>query len=191
MISFLLPSKNEAKIQRTITLIEELAMKLDVSPGRLIPDSSIVHAAKTLPKSKSELSGDKLFNGRASRTYLDIWWQALNSGLLARDLPPMRISTGGLPNHRNWPSKFPEADARLQAAKEVISEASKRLLIPAENLLTPDYLRQLCFEPQGLDEREIGEQLRELGARPWQIEELASELSRALTNAKPTETPTV
>ena len=163
---------------------EQLAQKLDVSPGRLVPDSSIVHVAKTLPQTKSKLIGDKSFNGRASRTYLDIWWQALDSGLSVRELPPMRISVGGLPNHRNWPAKFPEADARLQAAKEVIAEASKRLLIPTENILTPDYLRQLCFEPEGYSTVEIGNQLTQLGARPWQIAELADELSRALSTAK-------
>lgn len=158
---------------------EQLAQKLDVSPGRLVPDRSLVHAAKVMLKSKSQLANDKSFNGRASRTYLDIWWNALETGLNTRDLPPVRAQAAGMPNHRNWPGKFPEAESRLQVAKPIIAEVSERLKIPAENLLTPDYLRQVCFEPKGFDADDITAQLRECGAREWQINLLAEAISAA------------
>ena len=158
---------------------EQLAQKLDVSPGRLVPDRSLTHAAKELLRSKSQLANDKNFNGRASRTYLDIWWNALETGLNTRDLPPVRVQASGIPNHRNWPGKFPEAESRLQAAKPIIAEVSERLKIPVENLLTPDYLRQVCFEPIGIDADDIAAQLRECGAREWQIGLLAGPISSA------------
>lgn len=158
---------------------EELAIKLDVSPGRLVPDLSITHVASNIPNSKSALSGDKSFNGRASRSYLDVWWAAISAGTNSRELPEMRVASTGIPNHRNWETKFPEAASRLRVAREVIAELSKANNIPAENIITPDYLRALCFEPDGLDEESISLQLLELGARPWQVLLVAGPLSKA------------
>jgi ribonuclease D len=158
---------------------EALAMKLDISPGRLVPDRSLIHAAKSQTKTKSMLAGDKAFNGRASRTYLDVWWSAFEAGLNARELPPMRLQATGTPNHRNWAAKYPEAEARLQAAKPVMAAISEENRIPVENLLTPDYLRQLCFEPEGFDSDSIAPQLRAMGAREWQVTLISARLAEA------------
>lgn len=168
---------------------EALAIKLDVSPGRLVPDRSVIHAAKTQPRAKSVLANDKAFNGRASRTYLDSWWTAIEFGTSTRDLPAMRVSTTGIPNHRNWPAKFPEANARLEAAKAVIAEVSKELSIPAENVLTPDFARQISWAPAGFEPDEIAAQLKSLGAREWQIELLAERISRAWKALPPGQNP--
>jgi ribonuclease D len=51
--------------------------------------------------------------------------------------------------------------------------------IPAENIMTPDYLRQLCFEPDGLTEEAISRQLLALGARKWQVELVSAEIAQA------------
>ena len=42
--------------------------------------------------------------------------------------------------------------------------------MPAENLLTPDTVRRVMWEPAGADLPALGDQLRALGAREWQIE---------------------
>ncbi len=168
---------------------ESLAQKLDVSPGRLVPDGSLIHASKSQPRSKSILANDRSFNGRASRSYLDTWWAAIETGTNTRDLPPMRISNPGIPNHRSWPAKFPEANSRLLLAKAFIAEVSEQQKIPAENLLSPDSLRQLCFEPDGYDAEDTAGQLQRLGARQWQIELLAEGISRVLKDAKPDQNP--
>lgn len=149
---------------------EELAVKLDVSPGRLIPDSSIVTVSQLLPKTKPELAGNRGFVGRASRSYLDHWWRAVQEGLDTRDLPALRAAAVGIPNHRIWPTRFPEADRRLKAIRPLINSVAEQQELPLENLLTPDFLRQLCFEPPAADAVAIGEYLTNLGARPWQIE---------------------
>ena len=164
---------------------DNLARKLDVSPGRLLPDRSIIHAAIAGHKSKSALAGDKEFNGRASRSYLDLWWQASTQGANATQLPPMRVQGSGIPNHRNWAQKFPEANERLLKAKPVVAKYATDLAIPAENLLTPDYLRQVCFEP----EENIANQLLRLGARNWQVNLLAEEISRAWEQPLPDQSP--
>jgi ribonuclease D len=152
---------------------EALAEKLDVSPGRLIPDLSIVAAAKVQPKTKPELISLKAFNGRASRTYLDTWFAAIEAGMVDRELPVMRLATQGIPNHRIWPSKYPAADARLQKFRSVVAEVSEELKIPIENLLTPDTLRQLAWNEEISSLESISEFLRSLKARDWQTKLLA------------------
>ncbi|MEY4743039.1 MAG: hypothetical protein RIR34_378 [Actinomycetota bacterium] len=165
---------------------EQLAQKLDVSPGRLIPDSSIVAVAKTTPRSKSELAGRKDFSGRASRTYLDTWWKALDGALQANDydLPPLKVPQVGIPNHRNWPSRFPEADARLSKLKPVMTALSELHGMPPENILTPDFMRQLAWEPPAeLSVATISKALSNAGARDWQVEICAPAFYNALTAA--------
>jgi len=163
---------------------EMLAIKLDVAPGRLIPDASISHVAKKQTATRPELANDRAFSGRASRSYLDTWWEAIEVGRNTRDLPPLRLPTTGIPNHRIWPNKFPDAHKRLVCCKAVIADAAEKLSIPQENLLTPDYLRQLCFD--GLAEintEKVAQRLTELGARNWQADVLADDLCKAIANA--------
>lgn len=160
---------------------EQLAVKMDVSPGRLIPDASIVAVVKETPRSRSELAGRKDFNGRASRTYLDTWWKALDDGVNSRDLPPLRLPATGIPNHRNWPNKFPLADARLSALKPVMNSVAEALNMPAENVLTPDFMRQLAWEPPTeLSTASVASKLSELGARAWQVAACAEGFAAAL-----------
>ena len=156
---------------------DQLGKKLDVSPSRLIPDSSIIAAASSKVRSKSELASLSAFSGRASRTYLDTWWEAYQAGLNSNDLPPLKVPNVGIPNHRNWPNRFPEADTRLQALKQVMSEISELNQIPAENALQPDLLRRVAWEPSD----DIASQLACLGARPWQVKLVAEKIILALS----------
>jgi ribonuclease D len=48
--------------------------------------------------------------------------------------------------------------------------------LPLENLLQPDLLRRVAWEP----ESDIALQLKELGARDWQIDAVAEKISAAL-----------
>jgi len=158
---------------------DELAIKLDVSPGRLVPDASIVSLVKSKVTSRSELASLSSFNGRASRTYLDTWWDAYSKGLATRDLPPLKLPHTGIPNHRNWPNRFPEADARLQLLKPVMAEIATEMEVPTENILQPDLMRRVAWEP----EADIASQLSSLGARDWQVEAVAKRFTSALEQA--------
>lgn len=179
---------HEVKDQRALTIAkylwtarEELAVEKDIAPGRLIPDSSIVAAVKESPKSRSELSSLKTFAGRASRTFIDTWWKAIEDGTNTKNLVELRPKPIGIPNHRNWLQKFPKAHARLMASRELIAEISKEQLIPQENILNPDALRQICFEPPEVLSREaISDSLLEKHARPWQIELVLEGLTETL-----------
>ena len=161
------------EIARQLWLTREaLAQKMDVAPGRLIPDSSILVAATEKPRTRPELAAMKSFSGRASRSFLDTWWEAIQVAHKATVLPALKPEkTDALPNHRNWINKFPEADRRLKYAKASLVELSEKKLVPLENLLTPELLRQVSFTPpETLAVQALSEKLIQLGARPWQIE---------------------
>jgi ribonuclease D len=151
---------------------EDLAIKMDVSPGRLVPDAAILAAAVAKPRTRPELSSLRSFTGRASRSYLDLWWEALQSSYKATVLPAIRAEkTEGIPNHRNWAAKYPEADRRLRQAKNSLTKISESLNLPLENLLTPDYLRQVCFAPpESATLEDVRQALLGFGARAWQVD---------------------
>ncbi|CAB4666970.1 MAG: ribonuclease D [Actinobacteria bacterium] len=179
--------RSSLEIVRQLWLSREaLAQKMDVAPGRLIPDSSILVAANEKPKTRPELAAMKSFSGRASRSYLDTWWEAIQSAHKSTELPALKPEkTDALPNHRNWINKFPEADRRLKYAKASLVELSEKKLVPLENLLTPELLRQVSFTPpENLTVQTLSEKLIQLGARPWQIELTAGLIVEAFNLAE-------
>lgn len=145
---------------------DAIAVEKDIAPGRLIPDRSIMAAVNQAPKSRSELANNKEFQGRASRTLLSTWWDAIATAQeLDIALEPSEKGSG-IPNHKSWERRFPEAHHRLEVVRPLVLEMAAGLKIPVENLLTPEYLRRVCFEPQV----DVAAQLESLGARNWQIE---------------------
>ena len=162
---------------------EELAIKMDVSPGRLVPDAAILSVATLRPRTKPELASLRSFTGRASRSYLDYWWQALHSAHKATSLPPVRAEKSeGIPNHRNWAAKFPEADRRLRHARNALTSISEQHNLPLENLLTPEILRQVCFLPPApVNIESIRTMLLAFGARSWQADLTAEAITEAIS----------
>jgi ribonuclease D len=79
----------------------------------------------------------------------------------------------------------------MSAAREALSQVSEETTIPLENLLTPDYLRRLCWEPPHPATTEsISQALLEKGARPWQITLVAEALNSAFVDARQSQAPT-
>lgn len=164
---------------------EAFAREQDVAPGRLVPDRALVAAVLASPASKQQLAALKDFSGRASRTQLDRWWAAIEAGRAATDLPPERLAGGDtLPPPKAWKDRNPEADGRLRAARPAVAELGERLEVPTENLLTPELLRRVCWEPPSpADAEAIADALRRLGAREWQIELTAPVIAEAFVRA--------
>ena len=80
-------------------------------------------------------------------------------------------------------TRSPTAASRRLAPR--CSPSSEELDLPVENLLTPDYLRRTLWTPP--DTREpadladaVRRQLRDLGARPWQVELVTGALTGAV-----------
>jgi ribonuclease D len=163
---------------------ESYAQEIDTAPGRLVPDRSLVAAVMADPPTKSDLAGLKEFHGRASRSQLDRWWGAIERGRATDDLPAARTLSEGPPPPRIWSEKRPEAWARLQAAKETLAALSEELSIPVENLLTPDFLRRLCWDPPAENSvTDVSGALLAFGARQWQVTLVATALVDAFVAA--------
>jgi ribonuclease D len=163
------------------------AAELDTAPGRMVPDASILAAAKALPQTRRALADLREFTGRASRTELDRWWTAIERGLTTNDLPAVRVPSDAPPPPRAWPMRNPEADARLRLAKAALAEIAESLEMPVENLLTPDYLRRVAWAPPPEPTpAAIGASLATLGARPWQIEATSQTIADAFVEAEQT-----
>ena len=168
---------------------EEYAQQQDTSPGRLVPDRSLVAAVLANPPSKQALAGVQAFNGRASRTELDRWWEAIVRGRETDDLPRARMTSDALPPARSWSDRNPEADARLKLARPVVEAAAEELHMPTENLLKPEMLRRVAWTPPALTTDAVAEALQSLGARPWQIEYTAQKITDAFVEAGQTPDP--
>ena len=163
---------------------DSYAQEIDTSPGRLVPDTSLVAAAKVLPESKKDLAALREFNGRASRTELSRWWEAIERGSATDDLPGIRTVGETVPPPRVWSDRNPAADRRLKSSRAALTEVSELLDIPLENLLTPDTLRRLAWTPPGevtIENIRLG--LMELGARSWQVAATAQAITDAFVDA--------
>ncbi len=170
--------KETRKLQIAAALFQvrdQIASENDVAPGRLIPDRSIMAAVNQAPTTKKELAANKEFQGRASRSMLNTWWEAIaNSTTLSITEP--ELDPNHIPNHRNWEKRFPEAHQRLQTIRPMVAQVAEELGIAIEILLSPDALRRVCFDPKS----DLVSQLTELGARPWQIEFVAPVIQSGL-----------
>jgi ribonuclease D len=163
---------------------DALAQELDVSPGRLVPDASLVAAARLMPTSKNALAELREFSGRASRTELDRWWRAIQAGLASTELPSVKAAGETMPPPRAWADRNPEADLRLKAARAALTAISAELAVPLENLLTPEILRRLAWQPpEPADAAAVGEALARLGARPWQVAATAQLIADAFVES--------
>lgn len=157
--------EEKLKLAASLWLVRDaIASAEDLAPGRLIPDRSIMSAVEQKPRSKRELAANKSFQGRASRTRLGEWWDAI-ADASSVEIDPNPEKGNGIPNHRSWEKRFPEAHIRLNAVRPLLAELAELHKLPIENLLTPDYLRRVMFEPAA----SISNMLAELGARDWQI----------------------
>jgi ribonuclease D len=163
---------------------DEYARAIDSAPGRLVPDASLVAVARTPPASKRELAAMRAFSGRASRTEIDRWWAAVEAGLAAETLPATRVPSDSLPPPRAWADRNPDADRRLKAARPELTRLAALLNLPPENLLTPETLRRIAWEPpEPVTPESLAAALAAQGARPWQIEAVAGPLADVFVRA--------
>ncbi|PYI67598.1 ribonuclease D [Arthrobacter livingstonensis] len=167
---------------------DKLAEHRDIAPSRLIPDSAIIAAAKAMPTTVPALLNLAGFHGRAAKRDAPKWLHALQTAKAGTDLPPLQVSSNAPPPPRIWADRDMEAAARLATARPRLNELAELLNIPAENLLTPDHLRRICWRPPAvITEESVAQALAELGARPWQVEKTAPLLARAMAHPDPLE----
>ena len=162
---------------------DEIARDTDRAPSKILPDVAIAELAAVDHPDRATLYRIAGFQRRQARRYLPEWLGGLQrvSSLRDAELPPMHIPSPGPPQPRLWAAKDPAAAARLTRVREALTELATEHQLPAENLLTPDYVRRLAWSPPTtLAEETVDAALAELGARPWQRRLTVPALSVAL-----------
>ena len=186
------------KIKRRdqLAIIKELwiardgvASSLDIAPGKLLNDSAIVELAIAAPVTKKDFEKALRPLGLRARWLenLQLWLTSIATAvaLPEEQWPAMRTNTDTLPPIKLWRDKFPEKFAPLSHARAAIELIAEENHIPVENLITPEYVRRLCWKPpagatETLSITAVEQGLSELGARQWQIALVAPAVAVAL-----------
>lgn len=164
---------------------DEIARDSDRAPSKILPDVAIAELAAVERPDRTALYRIAGFQRRQARRYLADWLAALQRVTALGDaaLPPMHIPSPGPPQPRLWATKDPAAAKRLTRVREVLTALAAEHELPAENLLTPDYVRRLAWSPPDpLSTEAVDATLAELGARPWQRRLTVPGLTAALAD---------
>ena len=178
--------RNQLAIIRALWNVRnQIAESLDVSPGKLLNDTAIVELAMNPATNKREF--DKVLRPIGLRARwkenLDIWLAAIASAvaLPESDYPEMRAAGDSMPPTKIWKERFPEKYAPFTHARAAVELRAAELNIPVENLISPDVIRKLVWKLS----TDVAKDALELGARPWQVAEIAELVSAALLEREP------
>lgn len=162
---------------------DAIAADRDVTPGRILPDASIVALATHPPASLAALKDDPTMRRRGPRRFLEAWHDAIESAAALEDdeLPTSGQRSDGPPPPRAWADKDPVAADRLGRVRAVVTQIAEDHDLPAENLVGPAFVRALAWQPPAeLSADSIAEELRSRGSREWQIALVAAPIAAAL-----------
>ncbi len=182
---------HRVRSRRSLAIVRELwlerdqiAQRRDISPTRILPDSAIVEAARSAPPSLAELAKLAGFTGRGARRYGPDWLRAVRraTSLADSELPDASAPPGdGPPPAHRWAERDPVAARRLAAARTAVAALADANHLPAENLVAPDAVRRLSWQPPDpISTETVAAVLERYGARPWQIEMTALPMAMAL-----------
>jgi ribonuclease D len=163
----------------------EIAAGQDVSPGKLLNDSAIVELAMNPPTNKREF--DKVLRPIGLRARwkdnLDIWLATISTAvaLPENEHPEMRAAGDSMPPTKIWKERFPEKYAPFTHARAAVEARAAELNIPVENLIAPDVIRKLVWKLS----TDVEKDALDLGARPWQVAEIAEIVTAALLEREP------
>lgn len=163
---------------------DRIAQRRDVSPGKVLPDAAIVEAALAVPGNVHALAALTGFGHRTGRRQLEQWQAAVDraKALPESELPQPGQPVTGPPPPRAWADKDPSAAARLSAARAAVTALAEQLSMPQENLISPDTVRRLCWQPPAaVDAGSVSTALSGYGARPWQVDLVTPVLVGALS----------
>ena len=144
---------------------DEIARKRDLAVHRIARDQTLVDMAKAMPKTASALASlpnmPRPVVGQARQ-----WLAVIAQG--ADDPVPSPERPDGPPPRslRAWESRDTKAAARWVALRESLSQRAEQLHVWPQTLLAPDIVAEVAWDPPESPEQ----RLRDLGARPWQVE---------------------
>jgi ribonuclease D len=168
---------------------DDIARTRDIAPGRLLPDVAILAAVTAAPADEAALVAVPGFAGRGVRRHAQTFLVAYRQAgkLPDPELPTATLAYDGPPPAARWGDRDPDAAARLTRVRTALSALAASHKLPVENLLLPDLVRRVTWEPpQPIDAPTIATALTAGGARAWQVELAAAVMAEALV-APPTE----
>ncbi|MEU9186705.1 ribonuclease D [Streptomyces sp. NPDC048484] len=181
---------HKVRRRRQMAIVRELwetrdraAQRRDISPGKVLSDGAIIEAALSVPANVHALAALNGFGHRMGRRQLEQWQAGVDRAKVLPDaeLPQPGQPLTGPPPPRAWAEKDPAAAARLSAARAAVSALAETLTMPQENLITPDTVRRVCWEPPAApDAASVAAALAGYGARAWQVEQVTPVLVAAL-----------
>jgi ribonuclease D len=168
---------------------DKIASQSDIAQGKLLNDNAIVELAMAAPATKKEFEKALRPLGLRARWLenLPLWLESIASAvaLPEQEWPQMRTNADTLPPIKLWRDKFPEKYAPLSHARVGLEKISEENNIPVENLITPEFVRRICWSPpagstENLQVEAVQTQLLSLGARSWQVNLVGQAISEAL-----------
>jgi len=178
--------RNQLAVIRSLWNVRnQIAESLDVSPGKLLNDNAIVELSLNPPTNKREF--DKVLRPIGLRPRwkenLEIWLAAIASAvaLPETEYPELRAAGESMPPTKIWKERFPEKYAPFTHARAAVELRAAELNIPVENLISPEVIRKLVWKLS----TDVAKDALELGARPWQVAEIADLVSAALLEREP------
>ncbi|QLL23494.1 ribonuclease D [Actinobacteria bacterium IMCC25003] len=172
----------------------ELAQELDISPSRLLSDAAISEIA--LASDKGPITNrkhlEKILRPLGLRArWLEnaaTWISCISDAIAMPEdqWPETRSKSDAMPPIKIWRERFPEKYAPLTHARFNLQVRAEELSIPLENMISPELVRRICWQPPELS---VQEALLAMGARRWQAEIAAPILEQALTEREPLEVP--
>jgi len=184
---------------------DRLARDRDIAAGRLFPDfaiSDLAIASRNLSEAEFRAGAKEIFHGsqhfqrhyrKFKREFFDAWSEAIIRALTLPEekLPPMRATSDALPPVKIWKERAPLAYARLTHARFNLQEVASELLMPLENLISPEIVRRISWmsERQRFTAQTLQTTLAQLGARPWQIDRSLDAILRSLSESEPRVVP--
>jgi len=178
--------RNQLAIIRSLwNARNQIAESLDVSPGKLLNDSAIIELAINPPANQRDF--DKVLRPLGLRARwkenLETWLAAIAEAvaLSENDYPEMRAAGDSMPPTKIWKERFPEKYAPYTHARAAVEARALELDIPVENLISPDVIRKLVWKLSD----DVAKDAIELGARPWQVAEIAELVKAAMLEREP------
>lgn len=155
---------------------DAIAERLDKAPGRVLADRAIsglavCAEAKGFTATRDAVRSVEGFRWRQASRYESNWVAATQRALAlpGSELPKKRPAAEGPPHPKGWARRFPEAAERWARIRPATLELAESLMVPVENLIAPDALRRLVFEPPTpATTTTVDAALDALGVRQWQ-----------------------
>jgi ribonuclease D len=160
---------------------DEFAQRIDISPGRIFNDEVLLDLVTKRPAKIDEFTKIVKRRTRVESLPTTEWFTLFQQTLTlsADELPEVRTPALGLPPLKVWRERNPMAHARITHAKAALQLRAAELGMPTENLLSPEYLRQLMWKNPTVSAQSTEEEFQEyisatllsFGARRWQVDQ--------------------